>query len=34
MNANEEILVYGKEIELVQYILSLHKFKEMHRLAI
>lgn len=35
MNANEEILVfYGKEIELVQYALSLHKFKEMHRLAI
>lgn len=35
MNANEEILgFYGKEIELVQYTLCLHKFKEMHGLAI
>ena len=34
MNANEEIFVfYRKEIELVQYAFSLHKFKEMHRVS-
>jgi len=35
MNANEEIFVFdGKETELVQYALSLHEFKKLHRWAI